>query len=119
MPVPGKYRSGCSQSSIRWNTGPPMEKLEEAPKELMISIPTFGSLMAAQGFNTSIWKSEAVNLQIFPQTRLYHESMSQTDSLFLISLALEFRIIDVDLRQSIFSTSYFIHFLLDVLFIYI
>ena len=34
MPLPGKYRSGCSQSSIRWNTGPPMEKLEKAPKEL-------------------------------------------------------------------------------------
>jgi hypothetical protein len=33
MPVPSKYRSGCSQSSIRWNTGPPMEKLEKAPKE--------------------------------------------------------------------------------------
>ena len=24
MPVPGKYRSRCSQSSIGWNTGPPM-----------------------------------------------------------------------------------------------
>jgi hypothetical protein len=23
VPVPGKYRSGCSQSSIGWNTGPP------------------------------------------------------------------------------------------------
>jgi hypothetical protein len=34
MPVPGKYRSGCSQSSIRWNTGAPMEELEKAPKEL-------------------------------------------------------------------------------------
>ena len=34
MPVPGKYRSGCSQSSIRWNTGPQMEKLEKAHKEL-------------------------------------------------------------------------------------
>jgi hypothetical protein len=34
MPVPGKHRSGCSQLSIRWNTGPPMEKLEKAPKEL-------------------------------------------------------------------------------------
>jgi hypothetical protein len=34
MPVPGKYRSRWSQSSIRWNTGPPMEKLEKAPKEL-------------------------------------------------------------------------------------
>jgi hypothetical protein len=30
----GKYRSGRSQSSIRWNTRPPMEKLEKAPKEL-------------------------------------------------------------------------------------
>jgi hypothetical protein len=34
MPVPGKYRSGCSQSSIGWNTGPPMEELEKIPKEL-------------------------------------------------------------------------------------
>ena len=24
LPVPGKYRSGCSQSSIGWNTGPPI-----------------------------------------------------------------------------------------------
>jgi hypothetical protein len=23
MPVPGKYKSGCSQSSLGWNTGPP------------------------------------------------------------------------------------------------
>jgi hypothetical protein len=30
MPVPGKYRSRCSQSSIRWYTGPPLEKLEKA-----------------------------------------------------------------------------------------
>ena len=34
MPVLGKYRSWWSQSSIWWNTGPPMEKLEKAPKEL-------------------------------------------------------------------------------------
>jgi hypothetical protein len=34
MPVPGKYRSGCSQSSIGWNTGPSMEELEKVPKEL-------------------------------------------------------------------------------------
>jgi hypothetical protein len=34
MPVPGKYRSGCSHSSIRWSTGPTMEKLEKSPKEL-------------------------------------------------------------------------------------
>jgi hypothetical protein len=37
MPVPGKYRSACSQSSIGWNTGPPMEELEKVPKELKIS----------------------------------------------------------------------------------
>jgi hypothetical protein len=34
MPVPGKYRSGCSQSSIGWNTGSPMKELEKEPKEL-------------------------------------------------------------------------------------
>ena len=34
MPVPGKYRSGCSQSTIGWNTGPPMEELEKVTKEL-------------------------------------------------------------------------------------
>jgi hypothetical protein len=33
-PVPGKHRSGCSQSAIGWNTGPPMEELEKVPKEL-------------------------------------------------------------------------------------
>jgi hypothetical protein len=27
--VPGKYRNGCSQSSIGWNTGLPMEELEK------------------------------------------------------------------------------------------
>ena len=27
MPVPGKYRSGGSESSIGWNTWPPMEEL--------------------------------------------------------------------------------------------
>jgi hypothetical protein len=32
--MPGKYRSGCSQSSVRLNTGPLMEKLEKAHKEL-------------------------------------------------------------------------------------
>jgi hypothetical protein len=34
MPVPGKYRSGGSQSSIVWNTGTPVEELEKVPKEL-------------------------------------------------------------------------------------
>jgi hypothetical protein len=34
MAVPDKYRSGCSQSSIGWITGPPMEELEKVPKEL-------------------------------------------------------------------------------------
>jgi hypothetical protein len=31
---PSKHRSGCSQSAIGWNTGPPMEELEKVPKEL-------------------------------------------------------------------------------------
>jgi hypothetical protein len=34
MPGPSKHRSGCSQSAIGWITGPPMEELEKAPKEL-------------------------------------------------------------------------------------
>jgi hypothetical protein len=34
MPVPGKYRSGCSQSSIGWNTGPLKKELEKIPKNL-------------------------------------------------------------------------------------
>jgi hypothetical protein len=32
--VLGKYRSEFSQSSIGWNTGPPMKELEKVPKEL-------------------------------------------------------------------------------------
>jgi hypothetical protein len=34
MPVPGKYRRGCSWSSIGWNTGTPIEELVKVPKEL-------------------------------------------------------------------------------------
>jgi hypothetical protein len=34
MPVPGKHRSGYSQSAIEWNTGLPMEEPEKVPKEL-------------------------------------------------------------------------------------
>ena len=34
MPMPGKYRSGCSHSSIGWNTGPLMKELEKVPKDL-------------------------------------------------------------------------------------
>jgi hypothetical protein len=37
MPVPGKYRSGCSQLAIGWNSGPPMEELDKVPKELKVS----------------------------------------------------------------------------------
>jgi hypothetical protein len=29
------HRRGCSQSAIGWITGPPMEKLQKIPKELM------------------------------------------------------------------------------------
>jgi hypothetical protein len=32
--VSGKHRSGCSQSAIGWNTGPPMKELEKVPKDL-------------------------------------------------------------------------------------
>jgi hypothetical protein len=30
----GKYRNGCLQSSIGWNTELPLEELEKVPKEL-------------------------------------------------------------------------------------
>jgi hypothetical protein len=42
MPVPGRYRSGCSYSSIAWNTGTPMEELEKVPKELKGSATPIG-----------------------------------------------------------------------------
>ena len=32
--VPGKHRSGCSQSAIGWNTRSPVEQLEKVPTEL-------------------------------------------------------------------------------------
>jgi hypothetical protein len=34
VPVPSKYRSRCSQSSIGWNTGPLMKELKKVPKQL-------------------------------------------------------------------------------------
>ena len=34
LPVPDKYRSGCSQSSIGWSIGFPMKELKKVPKEL-------------------------------------------------------------------------------------
>jgi hypothetical protein len=38
MPVPGKYRSGYSQSSIGWNTGPQMVELEKGAEWIYNSI---------------------------------------------------------------------------------
>jgi hypothetical protein len=38
MPGPSKHISGCSQSAIGWITWPPMDKLENIPKELKGSI---------------------------------------------------------------------------------
>ena len=32
--MPGNYRSGCSQSSIGWNTGPLMKEVEKVSQEL-------------------------------------------------------------------------------------
>jgi hypothetical protein len=37
MPVPGNYRSGCSQSSFGWNTVYLMKELQKLPKELKVS----------------------------------------------------------------------------------
>jgi hypothetical protein len=47
MPVPGKYRSGCSQSSIRWNAGPLMRELGKILKKLGVVVcnPIGGTIM--------------------------------------------------------------------------
>jgi hypothetical protein len=34
MSMPGKYRSGCSQSFIGWNIGTLMKALKKVPKDL-------------------------------------------------------------------------------------
>ena len=34
--MPGKYRSGCTQSFIGWSTGSPDKELEKVPKELKV-----------------------------------------------------------------------------------
>ena len=34
LPVPDKYKSGCSQPSIGWSTGSPMKELKKGQKEL-------------------------------------------------------------------------------------
>jgi hypothetical protein len=39
--VSGKYRSGCSHSSIEWSTGPPIEELEKVPKKLKGSVTLY------------------------------------------------------------------------------
>ena len=37
MPVLGKYRSGCSQSSIGWDTGPPIKEIEKEDLRALVS----------------------------------------------------------------------------------
>ena len=48
--MPDKYRSGCSQSSIRWNTDFPMEEVEKVAKELKGS----ATLLVEQQYELSI-----------------------------------------------------------------
>jgi hypothetical protein len=38
IPVPGKYRNVCSQSSIGWNTRPLKKELEKISKKLKESV---------------------------------------------------------------------------------
>jgi hypothetical protein len=40
-PGPSKHRSGCSQSTIGWITGPPMEELEKVSKESQLFLLTY------------------------------------------------------------------------------
>jgi hypothetical protein len=56
LPVPGKYRSGCSQSSIGWSTWSSMKEVEKVPKELKGSCSHIGG--------TSIWTNQ------YPQSSL-------------------------------------------------
>ena len=45
MPVPGKHRSGCSQSAIGWNTGSPVEELESIQQAKGICNPISGTII--------------------------------------------------------------------------
>jgi hypothetical protein len=62
LPVPGKYRSGCSQSSIRWrSTRSSMKQPDKYPGSWRIWSPIGG---------TSIW----TNLYPPSSLELYHQS---------------------------------------------
>ena len=89
MPVPGKYRSGCLESSTRWNTGPLVEEIEKVPKELkgsvtlleepqyeLTSTPEFWTLAAyisKDGLVGHHWKERPIGLAKFicPSTGEY------------------------------------------------
>jgi hypothetical protein len=90
MPGPNEHRSGCSQSAIGWNTGPPMEELEKVPKELkgsatllveqqyeLTSSPELMSLtayVAEDGLVGHHWEERPLGLSDFIclSTREYH-----------------------------------------------
>ena len=50
LPVPDKYRSGCSKTTIGWSTGSSMKELEKVPKEL--------SVFAAPLGGTTLWTNQ-------------------------------------------------------------
>ena len=63
-PGPSKHRSGCSQSAIRWITGPSMEELEKIPKELK----GFATLQVEQQYELpSTPQSSCVQLHMYQE----------------------------------------------------
>ena len=76
----GKYRRGCSQSSIRWNTGFLKKELEKVPKELKVeqqyeltSTPqncVSSSYVAEDGLVSHQWEEKSLVLgRSYPQYR--------------------------------------------------
>jgi hypothetical protein len=58
--MPGKYRSGCSQSSIGWYTGPLMKEIEKVPMDLKGS----ASLLVEQQYELTSTPQSCVSSSI-------------------------------------------------------
>jgi hypothetical protein len=64
--VPGKYRSGCSQSSIGWSTGPPVKELEKVPKELKGSATLYQEQQCELTSNPRVYVSSCIRSRGWP-----------------------------------------------------
>jgi hypothetical protein len=66
MQGPSKHRSGCSQSSIEWITGPPMEELEKVPKELKGSATLYVEQQYELTSTSRAWVSSCIYSRRWP-----------------------------------------------------